>query len=252
MIVQYRFLCRPKKERLFPSSAYHFYAWLLEQLPDSVAELLHGDAFHPISQYLYYDRALHHYVWVLNVLDSELAIQTDSVFAHTTSLQIDEDLIDLELIERNAMQCAAEFSHRLPDEAYSQSFYKITFLTPTAFKVSGRYHIFPSEKLILQSLSMQWNAAFQDYSVSDEDALTMLAQNIHIVDYNLRTARYLLKGKRIPAFSGELVLQERLPAPLKQVWDMLARFAPYSGIGIKTTLGMGGIQITLPKFVNAK
>ena len=248
MIVQYRFLCRPKKERLFPSSAYHFYAWLLEQLPDSIAELLHEDAFHPISQYLYFDHGLHHYIWVLNVLDSEVAIQTDSVFAHTTTLQIDEDLIDLELIERYVMQSAAEFSHRLPDEAYSQSYYKITFLTPTAFKVSGRYHIFPSEKLILQSLSMQWNAAFQDYSVSDEDALMMLEQTIRIVDYNLRSSRYQLKGKRIPGFSGDVVIQERLSAPLKQVWDMLARFAPFSGIGIKTTLGMGGIQIKLPDY----
>ena len=31
-------------------------------------------------------------------------------------------------------------------------------------------------------------------------------------------------------------------AKLQEIWQLLLRFAPYVGVGIKTTLGMGGVQ----------
>ena len=62
-----------------------------------------------------------------------------------------------------------------------------------------------------------------------------------IVDYSLRTVRYSLKGTKIPAFVGNIVMESRLSAPLQEIWQLLVALAPYSGIGIKTTLGMGGV-----------
>ena len=31
--------------------------------------------------------------------------------------------------------------------------------------------------------------------------------------------------------------------PLLELWNALLSFAPYGGIGIKTTLGMGGVSV---------
>ena len=144
----------------------------------------------------------------------------------------------------------------------SESRAKLIFLSPCAFKQAGRYAIFPQENLLLQSLIAHWNAAFPEYALSDPDALQALQQGLHIVDYNLHTTRYLLKETRIPAFQGNVTIEARLAraeeelrllreerearedAPLLELWNALLSFAPYGGIGIKTTLGMGGTMVS--------
>lgn len=107
--------------------------------------------------------------------------------------------------------------------------------------VEGR--TFPQERLILQSLLNRWNAFSGDYPIEDEDAIRMLERGIHFGDYALRSQRYPLKATSIPGFMGDLTMISRLPAPIQELWTTLLRFAPYSGIGIKTALGMGGIRI---------
>ncbi len=126
----------------------------------------------------------------------------------------------------------------------SESRAKLIFLSPCAFKQAGRYAIFPQENLLLQSLIAHWNAAFPEYALSDPDALQALQQGLHIVDYNLHTTRYLLKETRIPAFQGNVTIEARLAPPLLELWNALLSFAPYGGIGIKTTLGMGGTMVS--------
>ena len=126
----------------------------------------------------------------------------------------------------------------------SESRAKLIFLSPCAFKQAGRYAIFPQENLLLQSLIAHWNAAFPEYALSDPDALQALQQGLHIVDYNLHTTRYLLKETRIPAFQGNVTIEARLAPPLLELWNALLSFAPYGGIGIKTTLGMGGTRVS--------
>lgn len=67
-----------------------------------------------------------------------------------------------------------------------------------------------------------------------------MQQGLHIVDYNLRTTRYPLKETRIPSFQGSVTVEAHLAPPLLELWNALLSFAPYGGVGIKTTLGMGG------------
>ena len=124
--------------------------------------------------------------------------------------------------------------------SFDESRAKFVFLSPCAFKQSGRYAIFPQETLLLQSLTAHWNAAFPEYALTDDDALLALQQGLHIVDYNLRTTRYPLKETRIPSFQGSVTVEAHLAPPLLELWNALLSFAPYGGVGIKTTLGMGG------------
>lgn len=92
----------------------------------------------------------------------------------------------------------------------------------------------------MKSLIAHWNAAFPEYALIDSDALQALQQGLHIVDYNLHTTRYLLKETRIPAFQGNVTIEARLAPPLLELWNALLSFASHDGVGIKTTLGMGG------------
>ena len=95
--------------------------------------------------------------------------------------------------------------------------------------------------LVPQSLIQHWNSAFPECALTDPDAFHALAQGLRILDYDLRTTRYLLKEARIPALRGSMTLEARL-APLLALWNALLTFAPFGGIGIKTTLGMGGTE----------
>ncbi len=117
----------------------------------------------------------------------------------------------------------------------------LEMLSPASFKQSGRYVIYPQERLILQSLIAKWNLTYPLYPLEDEDALGLMEAGLHIVDYRLRTTRYSIKGTKIPGFVGSVTLESRLPEPMEQIWKLLVLFAPFCGLGIKTTLGMGGV-----------
>lgn len=71
----------------------------------------------------------------------------------------------------------------------------------------------------------------------------MLESGIYIRDYTLKTVRYHLKNVYIPAFVGKVTLDSRLPVPLAELWRAILLWADYSGIGIKTALGMGGANV---------
>ena len=120
---------------------------------------------------------------------------------------------------------------------------RLWFRTPCAFKQAGRYAIYPQEFLLLQSLVLHWNTAFPDCQLNDPDALDAILRGLHILDYNLHTVSYPIKNTRIPGFVGSAVVEARLALPLLELWNALLSFAPYGGIGIKTTLGMGGVSV---------
>jgi len=124
-------------------------------------------------------------------------------------------------------------------------FFTLRILSPTAFKQSGRYTVLPDKELMLQSLLNKWNLSFPSYPLEDEDAFRMLSDGIRVSDYNLRTTRFILKDTRIPGFIGNVRFDTHLSPPLLDICKILFTFSEYSGIGIKTALGMGGIQISL-------
>ena len=82
-----------------------------------------------------------------------------------------------------------------------------------------------------------------DALARDPDALDAILRGLHILDYNLHTVSYPIKNTRIPGFVGSAVVEARLALPLLELWNALLSFAPYGGIGIKTTLGMGGVSV---------
>lgn len=47
---------------------------------------------------------------------------------------------------------------------------------------------------------------------------------------------------KIPAFIGEVIINVRGPQQLSNLANMLIEFGTYSGVGIKTGMGMGGIS----------
>ena len=71
---------------------------------------------------------------------------------------------------------------------------------------------------------------------------------IVIKRYNLRSTKYLLGDVKIPSFFGEIECYINAPQHIVNMVHMLAEFAEYSGVGIKTTLGMGGIDVIKSRY----
>lgn len=76
-----------------------------------------------------------------------------------------------------------------------------------------------------------------------DELLDAILRGLRILDYSLHTVSYPIKNTRIPGFVGSAVVEARLALPLLELWNALLSFAPYGGIGIKTTLGMGGVSV---------
>ena len=242
MIHQFQMqLTEGNSARLSSAYAYRLYAWLLEQLPPESAEFLHQQNAHYLSQSLVYDRETEQNLWTVNVFDDALSGEIRSVLAGTGSIALNgEENLGLVLAGEKTVE-AQELVLR--DREEMNRFSEIRFLTPTAFKQGGRYAIYPQEKLVLQSLMQNWNAVFPEIPIQDEDAVQAMLQGIHITDYSLHTTRYSFKGTRVPGFVGKISVQAKLALPLMELWNALLGLAPYSGIGIKTALGMGGVQV---------
>ena len=73
--------------------------------------------------------------------------------------------------------------------------------------------------------------------------LETLISSSNISRYELKSTLFSLEGTKIPAFIGKMTLKINGSQTLCSFVNMLFTFAEYSGIGIKTGLGMGAIRL---------
>ncbi|MDE7307747.1 MAG: CRISPR system precrRNA processing endoribonuclease RAMP protein Cas6, partial [Lachnospiraceae bacterium] len=64
-----------------------------------------------------------------------------------------------------------------------------------------------------------------------------------IVQYQLKSIFYCIGKNKIPAFIGQITVKVNGPQLMVNFANLLFRFGEYSGIGIKTAMGMGNIKL---------
>jgi len=122
----------------------------------------------------------------------------------------------------------------------------LNFTSPTAFKkTQGYYYAKPDVELIFMSLFNRWNA-FAHCKLPDALRET-IQKRIRVITAGInQDTLSFARGRKgvIPGFLGEVqfVLDEPSP-PLRHMINALAAFASFSGVGIKTTIGMGQVCI---------
>ena len=243
MIQKFKLTVKQQNGNPVPSFwSYRMYSAILEQFPPVFVDLLHEQGYTGISQYISFERETGQSIWTISLLQDTAIESAAPVLMDLDSLDLHGGTISIvkkEIYPSFSAKELLEFSANSPDA----NLIKLIFPNTTSFKSNGRYAIFPSEELILHSLMDKWNAVFPECAMQDMDAFRLILQGIHIREYKLRSSRYRLKQTAIPGFNGELILGARLAAPMMELWKLLCAFAQYSGIGIKTALGMGGTQI---------
>lgn len=217
---------------------------IMEKIDPAYAEEMHQTGAHPYSQYLLAkDDAL---FWTVNALSEEAERQIILPL-----LEDNEKSIFLSH-RKESLRVESKTLEKVSFDELIQKYYlgtcgrnlTLRFLTPTGFKQSGKYCIFPTPRLIFQSLMLRQDAAAQESTIYSEEIVEELEQYSEITDYRLRSVRYPLEGVRIPSFIGECTIRIRGPQQLANVANMLAQYGKYSGVGIKTGLGMGAMTVS--------
>ncbi len=110
------------------------------------------------------------------------------------------------------------------------------FKTPTSFKKGNVNYPLPEPALIFKSLISKWNA-FSDKKI---DPLT---DRLYITSCRINTKTYSVKNGEATGFVGTCKMRisskdKKITVPLLA----LTKFANYSGVGQKTTMGMGVVR----------
>jgi CRISPR-associated endoribonuclease Cas6 len=211
----------------------------MQKLESALADLLHEQGQGLINQYLSNFKA--------NGCDWYITAFGETRWAVSLAVQ-KLDKICLEKygteLTVTGIEVCAEFEEREFCEKYMLSenpSNRITLLfnSPTSFKSLGRYIIFPTKELILQSCINRWNSLACEHRLEDEDAVNHILSHCDIVRYRLKSTLFDFKGVFVPSFIGNLTFSVRGPEPLLRLFNLMTAFSRYCGVGIKTALGMG-------------
>ncbi len=138
-----------------------------------------------------------------------------------------------------------------------QKHYEFEFATPTAFsqgqKAWGKQLLlFPTPSLVFDNLARQWeifapaHLRLATQHLTPQDIETWCDEQVIVSQYTLST-RYLSSSKfGHVGFQGHVTyeLKGNPAAPIAHWLTPLARLALFSGIGYKTTMGMGQARCT--------
>lgn len=216
---------------------------LMELLPEDAAGSLHANDLRPFSQYVL-PRPDNRLEWHIGLWDSALSEAIARAVMPLSALALKHKGVTLEVtgISRQK-KSEREFIAPFFTAAAPCRQYELEFLTPCTHKSAGEYVLYPTPELIVQSLHMRFGAFAREVSLDDAEAMAQLAAHMRISRYFLRSASYHLEGARVFGYLGRITLSIRGPEQLARLAGMLLSFAEYGGVGVKTSLGMGGCRV---------
>lgn len=218
-----------------------FHGYLMSVIDSDYAEYLHYCDIRPFSSYLFYSRKYGKFVWRLQTLNQtaydmiiKLLIESKKGSIYLTHK--DMNISVTEYIEYETVT----YSDLYMDDAQQS---KMTFVTPTSFKSQGQYMIFPDIERIFMSVIRKVNQFSDELKLEDESVISDLIDASYIQNYQLRSSRFYLEKTRVNGFKGDITIRYKGAEAYQQMIQFILKVSEYTGIGIKTSLGMGGIQI---------
>jgi CRISPR-associated endoribonuclease Cas6 len=220
-----------------------FHGFLMEQINPAFATEMHAMNLRPYSQHLHF--ADNRIFWMVCALNDRVYENLGQPLLENSlqTITLKHKKLELPILSKSVKSISF-------DSFLEQTFWgehsrvvHLRFLTPCSFKTQGKYLFYPTVKHIIQSLAMKFDAAGYDYSVYTPEMVADLAENVSIVQYNLRSQSFQLEGVKIPAFVGNITLKVFGASQIVNLLHMLLAFGEYSGIGIKCALGMGAVKM---------
>ena len=98
-------------------------------------------------------------------------------------------------------------------------------------------------ELIGNSLRNHLCAISPSIALADDEVMDQVLRFTRISRYELRSSVFQLEGAYVTGYSGRLELHFDGPDALRRLSGVLFGIAEWTGIGVKTSLGMGGCSV---------
>jgi CRISPR-associated endoribonuclease Cas6 len=228
---------------LTSSSASLLHGFLMQKIDPEYGEVMHRSELRPYSQYLLLtsERA----AWVIHTLEpkAEQELLQNPAMRQLSSIYLEQKELEIPVLEQRWTQLSMQELMQQTFFAQCPRIVRLRFLTPTSFKSEGAYLIYPTVRHLFQSLIKKYDAVSETTEIYTPELLQDLEQNIIVIGYRLCSTFFGAKGVKIPAFVGEITLKIGGPQQLVNLAHLLLRFGCFSGVGIKTAMGMGAITL---------
>lgn len=231
---------KPEGLKIHHSIASKFHGMIMDNVESDVADYLHKPVLKPFSQSVLFEKkrifweicGVNEYayeniliplskknIFQLNALPEELRVESQSMEWMTND----------------------QFFSRTFQEKNSRRI-RLNFLSATAFRSQESYVFTPRLDLILQSIVNKYDT-FMEQSISNDESFQQILDNLAVNFYDLRSVKYKIAEIYVPGFIGKVEYYVRGPQQLVNLVNYMFQFASFSGIGIKTSLGMGNVKV---------
>ncbi|WP_176837616.1 CRISPR-associated endoribonuclease Cas6 [Fusobacterium hominis] len=239
-----------KKLDLKMSSLFH--GLLMEKINTEYAAILHKNNFNPYSMYL--EKKGEDWVWnVITLNEESYKYIINDVLYDLRNFKLYKQNIEIEIIDKKLIEVSnLDLVNIFLNEKEKKQYIKLKFLTPTGFKSDKKYKIFPDVHLIFQNIMKKYGTLENNEIFFDEENLIEIERNVEIISYKLKSVNFHLEGIKIPSFIGEITLKINGNKTINNFINYLIEFSQFSGIGIKTSIGMGAIKVEGGKLIGNK
>lgn len=244
MLTRLELIFNTAREDMKRYQAPLFHGWLMEQLGTEAAEWLHEENIRPYAQYLYFDGE--NWRWRLQTLNRAARERMIEPLLEKNIREIRISHRDKQYPVKGYMiseQTYGKLFEKYYIEGEDAPYISLRIITPMAFKSGGRYVRFPEPHFVFQSLLNRFDAFSETMAAGDEGLLEAIDTQIYVGNYRLQGSSFPLEQIRVPAFKGEVAYKVTGNKQFVHMMNMLAAFGEYSGIGVKTALGMGAVVI---------
>lgn len=228
-----------QKEDLTPERLHGLF---FSMLPERTAEELHKLPLKPFTLYSPFlfsskEETKSFYIRITFLNEKPFVAFTENIIVRKPKLMIGEKEIHFarfSVIKNISYQNLIESNSLTSDFLFQ-------FKSPTTFKKGSFDYPLPSPELIFKSLLNKWNT-FSPVKLSLNPA--KLKYQIALHGAWIRTEKIKLsKDKKILGFRGRVVLYTSTKGDELKILNALYKFAPFSGVGRKTTMGLGQVKL---------
>ena len=213
---------------------------LMDQIDEGYAAELHLQQVHPYSQCLLTEGDRKY--WCIRTLDQRAYENIILPMMRVNGFELNKGSIHADVGSRT---CRTLEKNALLEEFYDGRglrCFDLEFQTPTAFKSGGRYVFYPDLMLLYQSLMNRYTLSSADMEMRDPDTLEQMVQGSEVLRYRLQTVPFPMEGVTVTGFKGTLRIRLKGTDTMARYIRLLMRFGEFSGVGIKTGIGMGAIR----------
>lgn len=212
---------------------------IMRLLSNDTQDMLHNSSsYSPLKQRLLING--NDVIWEIVSLTSSVGEEIESIFQNLNSIFIEYHQQDVPILEKKIKKIdEKELVHNCLNEVTVSKNFKLNIVTPTSFKSDGQYMIFPDVSKMFRSIMLMFDEFNHELNLFDVETLRFIEENVKITDYHIKSTRFHLEGVKIPSFKGSINLHVNGSPQIIHFVRLVLEYGSLSGIGIKTSLGMG-------------